>query len=525
MLTALPAGRMPAGLHRLSLARSRVRIPPGPPLCGPVAQWIEQERLAKTLVARLLSPRRNNDNEKELCFGECRWDYIDRKVRVRIPRGPPPSRVVRRRIGWATTSRQHTRRRCLDHAEPCLTHSRECRRDYMVEAPRGRAGSIPAPLPIGGCGKCLAKILVPRLGERPGRQRRHMKDMTMSDKHIDVTACRRRRADQDVDARRAGRRQGARSSSSRAAQMPFIFKHVAAMPDVHVGIGATVGSVIPTKGAVIPAAVGVDIGCGMMAARTSLMRQRPAGQSARASAPRSRRRCRMAAAVDRGKRDTGSWGDAAGRRSSRPGRRSPERFDRIMAKYPRLANTNNLVASRHARHGQPLHRGLPRYRAARVGHAALGLARRRQCDRQLLHRAGQAGHAQVASSTCPTRTSPTSRKGPSISTTMSRRSAGRRTSPRSTARMMMTQRDPRRCAREIAKPFDAELEAVNCHHNYVTRENHFGENVLVTRKGAVRAAKGVLGIIPGSMGAKIVHRARPRQRGSRSTAAAMARAA
>ena len=55
---------------------------------------------------------------------------------------------------------------------------------------------------------------------------------------------------------------------------------------------------------------------------------------------------------------------------------------------------------------------------------------------------------------------------------------------------------------QIAKPFDAELEAVNCHHNYVQRENHFGENVLVTRKGAVRAAKGVLGIIPGSMGAK-----------------------
>jgi len=55
---------------------------------------------------------------------------------------------------------------------------------------------------------------------------------------------------------------------------------------------------------------------------------------------------------------------------------------------------------------------------------------------------------------------------------------------------------------QIAKPFEAECEAVNCHHNYVTRENHFGENVLVTRKGAVRAAKGTLGIIPGSMGAK-----------------------
>src|SRR5580704_5266105 len=55
------------------------------------------------------------------------------------------------------------------------------------------------------------------------------------------------------------------------AQLPFIFKWIAAMPDVHLGIGATVGSVIPTKGAIIPAAVGVDIGCGMAAARTSLV--------------------------------------------------------------------------------------------------------------------------------------------------------------------------------------------------------------------------------------------------------------
>jgi tRNA-splicing ligase RtcB len=54
----------------------------------------------------------------------------------------------------------------------------------------------------------------------------------------------------------------------------------------------------------------------------------------------------------------------------------------------------------------------------------------------------------------------------------------------------------------IARPFEAELEAIDCHHNYVQREHHFGKNVLVTRKGAVRAAKGVMGIIPGSMGAK-----------------------
>src|SRR6201997_515730 len=54
------------------------------------------------------------------------------------------------------------------------------------------------------------------------------------------------------------------------AQLPFVFRWIAAMPDVHWGIGATVGSVIPTKGAIIPAAVGVDIGCGMMAVRTTV---------------------------------------------------------------------------------------------------------------------------------------------------------------------------------------------------------------------------------------------------------------
>ncbi|MCR5893938.1 RtcB family protein, partial [Burkholderia sp. HAN2018] len=62
----------------------------------------------------------------------------------------------------------------------------------------------------------------------------------------------------------------ARAQLRNTAQMPFIFRHVAVMPDVHLGKGSTIGSVIPTKGAIIPAAVGVDIGCGMMAARTTL---------------------------------------------------------------------------------------------------------------------------------------------------------------------------------------------------------------------------------------------------------------
>ena len=73
----------------------------------------------------------------------------------------------------------------------------------------------------------------------------------------------------------------ARQQLLNVAQLPFIYKWVAAMPDVHWGIGATVGSVIPTRGAIIPAAVGVDIGCGMMAVQTSLHANHLPGQSAR----------------------------------------------------------------------------------------------------------------------------------------------------------------------------------------------------------------------------------------------------
>ena len=136
-----------------------------------------------------------------------------------------------------------------------------------------------------------------------------------------ISARRGRRAGQDVDPRRARRRQGASDQLSRAAQMPFIFKHVAAMPDVHVGIGATVGSVIPTKGAVIPAAVGVDIGCGMMAARTSLTAHdlpdnlEGVRSAIEKAVPHGRD-------VGRGKRDKGP-GARRRRPSSRPGRRSP----------------------------------------------------------------------------------------------------------------------------------------------------------------------------------------------------------
>lgn len=290
----------------------------------------------------------------------------------------------------------------------------------------------------------------------------------------------------------------AREQLARAAQMPFIFKHVAAMPDVHVGIGATVGSVIPTKGAVIPAAVGVDIGCGMMAARTSLMAH---------DLPDSLEGIRSAIEqavphgrdVGRGKRDKGSWGS--------PPVRIVEawaslavRFERLCDKHPRLKNTNNLVhlgtlgtgnhfielcLDQEARVWVMLHSG-SRGVGNAIGSFFIELAKQ---DMRKWH----INLPDEDLAYFPEGTDHFDDYVEAVGWAQDFATLNRR--------MMMTNVIAA-LRGQIAKPFEAELEAVNCHHNYVTRENHFGENVLLTRKGAVRAAKGTLGIIPGSMGAK-----------------------
>lgn len=290
----------------------------------------------------------------------------------------------------------------------------------------------------------------------------------------------------------------ARAQLARAAKMPFIFKHVAAMPDVHVGIGATVGSVIPTKGAVIPAAVGVDIGCGMMAARTSLMaHDLPDSLEAMRSAieqsvPHGR-------SVGRGRRDHGSWG-APPPAIVEAWAALVVRFERICEKFPRLKNTNNLThlgtlgtgnhfielcLDQEARVWVMLHSG-SRGVGNAIGTFFIELAKQ---DMRKWH----INLPDQDLAYFPEGTDHFDDYVEVVGWAQDFAALNRR--------MMMTQVIAA-LRGQIAKPFEAELEAVNCHHNYVARENHFGENVLVTRKGAVRAAKGVLGIIPGSMGAK-----------------------
>lgn len=290
----------------------------------------------------------------------------------------------------------------------------------------------------------------------------------------------------------------ARDQLSRAAKMPFIFKHVAAMPDVHVGIGATVGSVIPTKGAVIPAAVGVDIGCGMMAARTSLHAAdlpdnlEGVRHAIERAVPHGRD-------VARGKRDPGSWGDPPAKIVAAWSTLA-ERFKRITDKYPKLEKTNNLVHLGTLGTGNHfielcldeadavwvmLHSG-SRGVGNAIGSFFIELAK--QDMRRWFVNLPDEDLAYF-----PEGTEHFDDYVEAVGWAQDFAALNRR--------MMMT--NVIRAIRSvIAKPFEAELEAINCHHNYVQRENHFGQNVLVTRKGAVRAAEGIMGIIPGSMGAK-----------------------
>ena len=290
----------------------------------------------------------------------------------------------------------------------------------------------------------------------------------------------------------------ARKQLMNTAKMPFIYRHLAVMPDVHLGKGSTIGSVIPTQGAIIPAAVGVDIGCGMMAACTTLVAS---------DLPDNLHELRCAIeravphgrTVGRGQRDKGAWDTPPDVVDAMWGE-LVDGFKRLTDKYPRLKNTNNhkhlgtLGTGNHFievcldevdRVWFMLHSG-----SRGVGNAIgthfieLAQADMRQHlanlpDKDLAYFEEGSQHFDDY-----------------VEAVGWAQDFARRN------RAVMMQNVIAAARAVIAKPFEASVEAVNCHHNYVQRETHFGANVLVTRKGAVSAQKGELGIIPGSMGAK-----------------------
>lgn len=288
----------------------------------------------------------------------------------------------------------------------------------------------------------------------------------------------------------------ARKQLDNMASMPFIHKHIAIMPDCHWGMGATVGSVIPTKGAIIPAAVGVDIGCGMMARRTSLTA---------ADLPDNLfgLRTLIEERVPHGRTDNGGANDEGVHFESQvPGHPIFGELRAIVEKHPKLeraeqrANyhigtlgTGNhfieVCLDQDDRVWIMLHSG-SRGIGNRIGTYFIELAK--QDMRKWFINLPDDDLAYF-----PQGTDHFNEYFSAVSWAQKFARLNRE---------LMMSNALEALAEAVPKPFETDCEAVNCHHNYVSQEKHFGQQVFLTRKGAVSAQEGELGIIPGSMGAK-----------------------
>lgn len=284
------------------------------------------------------------------------------------------------------------------------------------------------------------------------------------------------------------------------ARLPIIYKWIAVMPDVHWGMGATVGSVIPTLDAIIPAAVGVDIGCGMVACQTTLK----AGDlpddlgSLRADIELAVPHGRTAGG---GKADRGAW--------INPPKEQIKAWSRLHAGYKQIVESHPKLDNGHVNHISHLgtlgtgnhfievcldeddtvwvllHSG-SRGVGNRIGTYFIALAKKDMRkhiadlpDHDLAYFKEGAAHFDDYV-----------------------RAVGWAQDFAANNRALMVDAVLSALAnnRQLP-PFSVTEKVINCHHNYVQKEHHFGKDVLVTRKGAVRAGLGEWGIIPGSMGA------------------------
>ncbi len=281
------------------------------------------------------------------------------------------------------------------------------------------------------------------------------------------------------------------------ASLPIVHHHIAAMPDVHAGIGATVGSVIATKDAIIPAAVGVDIGCGMNAARTTLTAK---------DLPDSLRALRLA--IEK-RIPTGFNHHPAsqmrGSQLQRIARALSDRLDGIVGKHPGIVKMqrrfNDTWICQLGTLGGGNHfielcldetdtvwimlhsgsRGIGNVFGRYFIDAAQKNLRHQKIylpDRDLAYfSAGTALFDDYVEA---------------VDWAQDYAALNR-------DRMMGTVLE---VLKEKSRSFKLDGKAINCHHNYIAQETHFGEKMFITRKGAISAREEELGIIPGSMGAK-----------------------
>ena len=284
-----------------------------------------------------------------------------------------------------------------------------------------------------------------------------------------------------------------RRQAERTASLPFVYPHVALMPDAHLGKGATVGSVLPTKGAIIPAAVGVDIGCGMIAVRTPW-----SVDDVRARGPLAPLRGEIERAVplSAGKYNK-ALTESARRRVKELEAKADELGERVLhsvtttapnwtMQLGSLGSGNHFIevtADEHQRVWLFLHsgsRGVGNKIAQR--HIAIAQERARRANLDLPDR----DLAWLDEGT------------PEFDRYIAELRWAQHFALLNREEMM--DRVAGCLAAHMRADETPELERINCHHNFSEQERHFDADLWVSRKGAIQAKKGQGGLIPGSMG-------------------------
>jgi tRNA-splicing ligase RtcB len=291
---------------------------------------------------------------------------------------------------------------------------------------------------------------------------------------------------------------GAMQQLRNLASLPFVHSHIAGMADVHWGRGATVGSVIATKQAIVPAAVGVDIGCGMMAVRTSLT-------ASLLPDSLSQIRAEIERAVPKGfessqgaNHSKGGWAVTPNSVARTWYEKFEDRWRSIVAKHPKLkGKTSDQLGSmgggnhfieicldEEQRVWAMLHSG-SRGTGNRIGTYFIDRAKEAIATQRLDFHLADRDLAFLT-------------EGSELFDDYIEAMSFAQDYAMANRELMMGR--VLDALRKHLPVFKTDRQAINCHHNYATRELHFGEPVWVTRKGAVRAGEGELGIIPGSMG-------------------------
>ncbi|GII32139.1 RtcB family protein [Planotetraspora mira] len=274
--------------------------------------------------------------------------------------------------------------------------------------------------------------------------------------------------------------EGAIQQAARTARLPFVSGHVALMPDAHIGIGATVGSVIPTEGAIIPAAVGVDIGCGMIATETTLTAA-DLPETLDALMPLVERR--IPAGVGKGHEDRAV--DRALDDLGRPhSDLTPKQEKTVSVQFGTLGSGNHFVEvclDERDRVWTVLHSG-----SRGIGNQ---LATRHIIDAKKSMKRQAIGLedpdlAYLVQST------------PEFTAYIEDMLWSQRYAMASRARM---DRVLSNALFQVAGK-GARVRTINCHHNFTQQEEHEGRRLWITRKGAIKADTGDEGVIPGSMG-------------------------